>query len=516
MPKAIRIGSRKSDLARLQAMLVGDELVKRGHRVEFAFKEAPGDVNLVDPLWKMPQVGVFTSFLHEYLVNGEVDVVVHSWKDLPIDPQPGTEVIATLPRGDTRDLLLVRKDSLGSLVVLTSSPRRQHNLQDFLRQAVPGISDVSFKDVRGNIQTRMNKLLQGNDANALLVAKAAVDRFLSTDISYFQAARDTVRRSLDACDWAVLPISVNPTAAAQGALALEICSARADIRGVISEINHRETFEACALERETLKKMGGGCHQKIGCSVLTRNFGQIFSVRGLQPDGLEIEEFKILSPPAPQAASAEKIACVGGKSGNSIFSRHPKESDLPARLASPDPPALFLAKAEALPAGVPRGVPVWTAGVESWLKLAARGVWVNGCSDRLGEAEGFGIDLLLDRPRTWLKLSHDKSPPGWMETLSTYSLQDLEMPSLNFQELSHVYWSSGSAFEAAVAKNPEICSRLIHGCGPGHTLEAVSKKIPREKIIVALSFEEFRERCLSYLEISSPIFLNGRRRVSGL
>jgi len=341
---------------------------------------------------------------------------------------------------------------------------------------------------------------EGPPANALIVAKAAVDRFLSAHQPDFRGARETVRSTIDACNWSVLPLSVNPTAAAQGALALEISSNRPDIREVISELNDLPTFEACTLERETLKKMGGGCHQKIGCSVFPANFGRVFSVRGLQPDGLDVAEFKILAPPAPRTESAEKILCVGGKSGAPIFSRSPLETALMTRLKSGHPAGLFIAKADALPekVDVPRSVPVWTAGVESWLKLAARGVWVNGCSDRLGEAEGLGVELLLDKPKQWLKLTHDKSPKSsWMETLPTYSLENLELESLDFQGKTHVYWSSGSAFESAVSRNPDIVSRFTHGCGPGHTFDALARKIPRHKIIVALSFEEFRQRCLS-------------------
>ena len=497
MARAIRIGSRKSDLARLQAMLVGDLLRKRGHAVEYVFKEAPGDINLSNPLWQMPDVGVFTSFLHEYLLKGEVDVVVHSWKDLPIDPHPGAEVVASLPREDSRDLLLVRKDVTDRkhLTVLTSSPRRQHNLKDFLTHAVPGVCTVDFKDVRGNIQTRMNKLCDSDrGANALIVAKAAVDRFLSTDHSDFQVSRETVRKTLNACNWAVLPLSINPTAAAQGALALEISSsADPELRGAITALNDAECFSACTLERETLKKYGGGCHQKIGCSVLNREYGTIFSVRGLQPDGQAIEEFKILNNIPIIQTAPEKTGSVGGKTGVQWFSRE----SLASRIRITSSTGLFVAKADALPdISIPADVAVWTAGVDSWLKLAARGIWVNGCSDRLGEGEGFGIDL-IDKPRTWMKLTHDKSSAdSWMETVPTYKLVEKE-ESVMPKEWTYVYWSSGSSFEAAVAKDLEIVTRVGHGCGPGHTFEALARRIPREKIILALSFDEFRKRCTS-------------------
>lgn len=131
----LRIGSRRSDLARLQAQMVGQRL----GTTSYVYKEAPGDVNLKDPLWKMPEMGVFTSFLRRYLVSNEIDLVVHSWKDLPIEADPETEIVSTLPRADSRDLLLVSHEGLaeayrtGTLVILSSSPRRKYNLPDFLK-----------------------------------------------------------------------------------------------------------------------------------------------------------------------------------------------------------------------------------------------------------------------------------------------------------------------------------------------------------------------------------------------
>src|SRR5690349_14814080 len=103
----IKIGSRRSDLARVQALAVGRAL-KKAHRdleVVHSFKESLGDKNLSDPLWKMPERGVFTEDFVDDLIQGRCDVVVHSWKDLPAEPRTETAIVATLPRADQRDLL---------------------------------------------------------------------------------------------------------------------------------------------------------------------------------------------------------------------------------------------------------------------------------------------------------------------------------------------------------------------------------------------------------------------------
>src|SRR5436305_9043730 len=105
----VTIASRRSELARIQALQVGEAL-RATHpllEINYSFRESLGDKNQNDPLWQMPEKGVFTQDFREGLLRGEFDLVVHSWKDLPIEPDPETEVITTLSRADARDLLLV-------------------------------------------------------------------------------------------------------------------------------------------------------------------------------------------------------------------------------------------------------------------------------------------------------------------------------------------------------------------------------------------------------------------------
>src|ERR1051326_1628577 len=132
----VTIASRRSDLARIQAYQVGDLLHATYRQIEinYSFHESLGDKNLNDPLWQMPEKGVFTQDFREGLLRGDFDLVVHSWKDLAIEDDPETEIVATLPRADQRDLLLIRKDrwpkveQTGFVSIFTSSPRRAHNL----------------------------------------------------------------------------------------------------------------------------------------------------------------------------------------------------------------------------------------------------------------------------------------------------------------------------------------------------------------------------------------------------
>src|SRR5258708_35275441 len=132
----VTLRSRGSELARLQAYQVGDALRLAAPHTEisYSFHESLGDRNQNDPLWQMPEKGVFTQDFRAGLLRGDFDLVVRSWKDLAIEDDAETEIAATLPRADARDLLLVPVSRwleiprTGTMSILTSSPRRSYNL----------------------------------------------------------------------------------------------------------------------------------------------------------------------------------------------------------------------------------------------------------------------------------------------------------------------------------------------------------------------------------------------------
>ncbi len=204
----LRIAARKSDLARLQAYQVGDLLEEKGFNIDYYFRSSLGDQNQNDPLWKMPEKGVFTEDFREGLINGEWDMVVHSWKDLPVDIGKGTQIVATLPRADLRDLFLFKKahrkklSKTGKLVVFSSSPRRIHNLTPFFRKYLPwDLHEVRFENVRGNINTRIRKMLENPEVDGLIVAKAAIDRMLLAKREEFKKSQTEIRVALSLFDF---------------------------------------------------------------------------------------------------------------------------------------------------------------------------------------------------------------------------------------------------------------------------------------------------------------------------
>ena len=264
----IRIGSRSSFLAKWQAFEVGREILKAypHYRIEYQFRESLGDKNLTDPLWKMPEKGVFTEDFYSDLVEDRCDLIVHSWKDLPTEEKEKTYIAATLSRADQRDLLLFKKSSLGKhkVNIFSSSPRRVHHVTETLKWSLPFVADIAFTDVRGNIQTRIAKLLQNDEIDGLILAKAALDRLM--DSSFYNEAdflklQGQLKLQLQNFNFQILPLSLNPTAAAQGALAIEVLRSRHDLTVLLEKINHPVVFANCGYERGRLAEFGGGCHQ---------------------------------------------------------------------------------------------------------------------------------------------------------------------------------------------------------------------------------------------------------------
>ncbi len=490
------IAARKSDLARLQAQNVGDSLQKKNPnlQIEYHWRESLGDKNLNDPLWKMPEKGVFTEDFIKGLVAGEFDLVVHSWKDLPVEEHPQTQIAATLPREDVRDVLLFKKKDLNKkqISLMTSSPRRTYNLGRHVLDLLPnGFEKVDFEPVRGNVQTRVRKMIN-SEASGLIVAKAALDRLLAAEADEFLATKDFLKNSLKDLLWMVLPITLNPTAAAQGALAIEIRKDREDLKKLLAGIHCQETFDSVIQERQMLRSWGGGCHQKIGVNVLPRDYGQIVFAQGLRDNGDSIDLWRL------EKTSSHAI-------DTTHFPQIPREAtwfdreSLPLSSEHQKYNAHWISKAEALPAQIqiPADQLLWTSGIKTWYTLAKRGLWVNGSSESLGEREDMRLTHLDQTPRQWCKWTHfGGEDRGSLPLIKTYKLVPKANPPKLDPKTQHFFWMSGSSFRQALQTAPWLIDKS-HWSGPGHTAEALREEIQKQRgtgsVHIALSFEQWQK-----------------------
>ncbi|MBK24902.1 MAG: hydroxymethylbilane synthase [Halobacteriovorax sp.] len=476
----IKIASRKSDLARLQAYIVAEELKEAFHEVniEHLFSASFGDLNPDIPLDQMPTKGAFTEDFKEGIKNREFDLVVHSWKDLPTD-LPKDSLLFTLKREDPRDLLIIRKDSIQKrdLKVLTSSPRRIHHIEPFIKSYFPHkIDTVECPEVRGNIPTRLKKLIQ-KEGDALIMAKAALDRLLTAKKEEFAEVKKELREYLDLCQFMVLPLAEFPTAAAQGALAIEVHKDNHEIIALLEKIHCPQTFKNVKRERELLKSFGGGCHQKLGMTSIPHECGDYFSVSGETPSREAIKSLELIGQ---KNNSSLKISRDEIFEDPKFFKRKKIEVDIRES-------DLYIAKDYALPDNFTQGEKlIATSGLSSWKKLAAKGLWVTCSSESLGEEYGRNIEVLLNRSIKWTKLSHSHAPG---KKIATYELVPLkEQPDLSGKK--YFYWMSGSQFELALSNNPEL-TKAFHACGPGNTRSTILKYIPSENLEIYLSYDQW-------------------------
>ncbi|MBO1766031.1 hydroxymethylbilane synthase [Allobranchiibius sp. GilTou38] len=239
----VRLGTRRSALATTQSESVAQLLRDRGHEVELVMITTEGDTNR-GPLETMGGTGVFAAAIRHALLAGEVDLAVHSLKDLPVQPEPGLVLAAIPSREDPRDAIVARDGlTLAELpqdaVVGTGSPRRAAQLNAL------GLG-LAVRGIRGNIDTRMSLVTSGT-VDAVVLARAGLARIGRTA---------AITEVLD-------PLQMLP-APGQGALALEVREDATELRAALAPLDDPDTRAAVTAERALLGALEAGCSSPIG------------------------------------------------------------------------------------------------------------------------------------------------------------------------------------------------------------------------------------------------------------
>ena len=496
--KNLKIVSRKSPLARIQAQLVAKAIRDEFPDIifEHIYKSTLGDADLTTPLNQMPDIGVFTNDIRNDLLHGEADIAVHSWKDLPVDLEEGTEISATINRADTRDMIFLKEDSLGkqNLSILSSSPRREKNLSLFLPLALPFQSNISFKDVRGNIHTRLKKLIEGDD-DGLVVAKAAIDRIIDQNVDEFIEDKKELLDITKNLKWMVLPISQNPCAAAQGALAIESREGDLKVEEIMKRINNEAIFEEVEKERSLLKSFGGGCHQKIGVACETIDGSSLLTVKGETEDREEISQRALEKDYEDYFKSIdEENYFPSNKEEQKFFERLPIEDSIDS-LKQLKNVGIYISRSNAIDDSdlIDKSNTIWTSGIETWKSMAQKGYWVNGTSDSLGEDNSLAEDPF--RKLDWLKVTHTDNQDDPKKSVATYKLEPLEV-NQRIKDCDYFYWMSASSFKLALQKFPEIKNKN-HACGLGNTHKIIKKEVP--DVMTFLSYESWQESIKAHI-----------------
>ena len=292
---ALRIGTRRSALAQAQASLVADAVhAVTGREVELVHVTTQGDVSRAS-LASIGGTGVFVSALRDALLMGEIDLAVHSLKDLPTADVPELEVIAVPERGDARDALVASgRLTLQTLPlnakVGTGSPRRAAQLKA-LRP------DLDVVDIRGNVDTRIG-LVESATVDAVVLAKAGLQRLGRLDV---------ISETIDP--------SVMLPAPGQGALAIEVVRDLAgdDRHALLRQLDDASTRAAVTAERAVLAALEAGCSAPVGALGVVSELGfaepeLTLEALAASADGSSVTRMSITSPVIDADAAGRQLA----------------------------------------------------------------------------------------------------------------------------------------------------------------------------------------------------------------
>jgi len=293
MSKVIRIGTRDSELALWQAKTVQKALESTGHQTELVPVKSTGDLNLDQPLYEMGITGIFTKTLDVAMIKGDVDIAVHSMKDVPTALPKGIVEAAIMKRANSKDILIHKgvdflENNKGTIA--TGSLRRK-------AQWLYKYPNHNVVDLRGNVNTRMQKL-NDNNWNGAIFAAAGLERIEIKPENFIDL------------NWMI-------PAPAQGAMLIVAMEEDEYCRRALSVLNHKKSEICVHIEREFLKTLEGGCTAPIGAlaKVLDDHVhfhGALFSLDGKKK--MELER----SLPVPEIENmgkecAQEILKNGGK-----------------------------------------------------------------------------------------------------------------------------------------------------------------------------------------------------------
>ena len=289
------LGTRGSDLALAQSRMVREalEAAHPGLSVELKIITTTGDARTALPLYEPTAegAGLFTKQLEEALLNGEIDLAVHSLKDLPVQTPEGLTLAAILPRAPVDDLLVSRHPGgLAGLppgsTVGSSSPRRAL----LLKARRP---DLHLIPIRGNVPTRLMKVAAGSPFDATILAAAGLGR-LGHNLSLGMLQLKGLTLWLESLEW-MLP------APGQGAIAVE-CRIGDSTEELLSILSHDPTARCVEAERLVLKHLGGGCHLALGALAQEAESGISLSAIFIpQPDASPLTAAAVAPSPAEVA-----------------------------------------------------------------------------------------------------------------------------------------------------------------------------------------------------------------------
>lgn len=485
--KTYLIGTRGSLLALTQATQTKIELEeKTGLKFELKIITTQGDQVTDKALWQLEGKDFFTKELDLALLNKEIDLVIHSYKDLGSIRPSKIHLAAITKRQFSQDILLIKKTTIekfknkeSDFIVGTSAPRRITNIEDSLASFLPFKNiNVKCETLRGNVNSRIQKL-QDDKYDAIILAHAGIERLALSS----ESAKE-LKKLLQGLTFKVLPLSHFPPAASQGSLAIETHEDNKELIEAIKSVHHVESAECIKREREVFQSYGGGCHLAVGIHVTKCNDLFLKYEKG-QVDHKKISSQKILN------SSLEKV------SERNLFLGFPKKE----RLLQDYPHLLFDELTEKISLTEKENTSsnlfvtssycfeklksvyneqyLWAAGYHTHQKLSTKGYWVCADSDSLGIEKiheflsSQSLEILLNTTDLAILTEENSTYPHY-PVLKAYKRSFKEADSSYLEELSkrdHFYWGSFPQYLHFTTLVPDIKNnpKNKHYCGLGKT-----------------------------------------------
>jgi len=477
----IRIICRNSRLSLIQAEIVKTAI----HRffpachIEIRGKTSVGDRESNRPLSSFTEMDIFTQDIYQELHNGNADIAVHSLKDMSSEHFFSHDSFAVVDRQDPHDVVIFTDDIItklktGKTIILgTSSPRREEMAVKFLRRALPQLHqniDIKTSGIRGNVDTRLKKL-NNKEYDGIILAASGLNRLLE-----FGDQNHEMSALLDDKKIMILPLIECTPAPCQGMIVAEGNPSNEKIYNLLKIISKENLLQEAREEKIIAKKYGAGCSQKFGVTTIHSNTTTHIYAAGKDESGMSFQEWTNL----PNIVHTDKKIFATNEVMKDFFDYQWIEDTQEIQTKH-----VFVANPKIAQnqdiINTLGDKYVWAAGSKTWSDLAKSGVWVSGSTDGMG-FKNLAPILAMPLVKTSLDevtiLTHLDGASRWKEkgkkSIGFYQLipQHLTVIEESIQEANIIFWTSFAQYKTyqKYAK-----TKAIHCCAGGETATLIKQ-----------------------------------------
>ncbi len=504
----VRIICRDSMLSLLQANLVREKIEEKlpGTIVEIIPRLSRGDRENCVSLATLDGTDFFTEEIFEALYKGEADIAVHSLKDMSAEHFFSHDAFAIVDRDDPRDVAIFNQDTENkiskgkTLIIGTCSPRREEMATIFLKKALPQIGPVQIetRPIRGNVESRLQQL-HLHKFDGTILAAAGLNRLLrSTEVSL-------IRELLKGKRFMFLPLVECVPAPCQGAIVAEAHPHNHKMIAILKKIDRAELHEEAINEKNEGAKYGRGSMQPFGVTTIhTAQGNKVLYAAGKNENGHSFSKWSGL----PELESdGKKIFSSTDHMGGFFdytFVKHSNPFNQPVIFVSNYKAVQQNEVLEAI-----HHKRVWASGTKTWIELAKKGIWVEGCADSMGLE---CLKVAMAQPIINISsadihiLTHSAAAKHWSEkgwnATSTYTTRKKDNPILKneIRNADFIFWTSIHQY---LQYKDEINENVAHLAPSGETA-ALLKLHGIEPILFPTikAFEQWRKSSIRPLSVA--------------